>query len=57
VVEADCRRFHGTGPAAARDRERDAALALAGFRTQCFTWKQLEDPDRVEAVMRALLGE
>jgi very-short-patch-repair endonuclease len=52
VVEVDGFAFHG-GPAAfERDRARDAALTLAGWRVLRFTWRQVtREPERVAAVV------
>jgi very-short-patch-repair endonuclease/predicted transcriptional regulator of viral defense system len=41
VVEADSWRFHRTRKAFERDRERDAILARAGYRTLRFTDRQM----------------
>ena len=41
VVETDGYRFHRTRRAFERDRERDAILARAGYRTLRFTHRQL----------------
>ena len=41
VVEADRRTFHRSRRAFERDRERDAILARAGYRTLRFTHRQL----------------
>jgi len=41
VVEADSWAFHRTRRAFERDRERDAILARAGYRTLRFTHRQL----------------
>jgi very-short-patch-repair endonuclease len=53
IVEVDGYAFHG-GPAAfERDRARDAALLLAGWRVLRFTWRQVtREPERVAAVVR-----
>ena len=57
VIEADGIAFHDTPQAAERDRQRDAVLALAGYRTQRFTWRQLtREPQTVVAVLGQLLG-
>ena len=57
VVEADGIAFHDTPQAADRDRERDAVLALAGYRTQRFLWRQLtREPHTVVAVLETPLG-
>lgn len=54
VVELDSQRFHGDWESAARDRERDLLLALAGTRTQRFTRAQCRE-DR-SAIARLLAG-
>jgi very-short-patch-repair endonuclease len=41
VVEADSWRFHRTRHAFERDRQRDAILARAGYRTLRFTHRQM----------------
>jgi very-short-patch-repair endonuclease len=41
VVEVDGYRFHRTPRAFERDRERDAILARAGYRTPRFTYRQV----------------
>jgi very-short-patch-repair endonuclease len=41
VVEADTWRFHRTRRAFERDRQRDAILARAGYRTLRFTHRQM----------------
>ena len=41
VVETDGYRYHRTRRAFERDRERDAILARAGYRTLRFTHRQL----------------
>jgi very-short-patch-repair endonuclease len=41
VVEVDGYRFHRTRRAFERDRERDAILARAGYRTLRFTYRQV----------------
>ena len=57
VVELDGRAHHGTAAAFERDRHRDAHLALAGYRTARFSWRQVVDePATVAAVVRALLA-
>ena len=58
VVETDGWRFHGTRAAFERDRNRDARLTRAGYRTLRFTHRQLEADARavaatVAAAMRA----
>jgi len=57
VVETDSRKFHDTHTRAEHDKHRDALLALAGWRVQRFTWKQVVlEPDLVTRVIRKLLG-
>jgi very-short-patch-repair endonuclease len=46
VLEVDGFEFHGGIEAFHRDRERDAALALAGHQVLRFTWRQF-DKDRI----------
>lgn len=41
VVEVDGRAYHDGDPAFERDRDRDALLMAAGFRTMRVTWKKL----------------
>jgi hypothetical protein len=58
VVETDGLAHHGTRASAERDRRRDAVLAIAGWRVQRFTWRQVTDePAAVAAVVRRLLGD
>jgi very-short-patch-repair endonuclease len=57
VVEADGWAFHRSRAAFERDRERDAALALAGHRVLRFTDRQVQrEPATVAAAIRAALG-
>jgi very-short-patch-repair endonuclease len=57
AVETDGWRFHGTRRAFERDRERDAVLARAGYRTLRFTHRQLtREPGTVAATLIAALG-
>jgi very-short-patch-repair endonuclease len=57
VVELDGRRYHHTRAAFERDRIRDAALQVAGYRVLRITWKRLHrEPHMVGATIRALLG-
>jgi hypothetical protein len=57
VVETDGWETHRTRRAFEHDRARDQRLAAAGYRSLRVTWRQLSDePDRVEAALRALLG-
>jgi very-short-patch-repair endonuclease len=54
VVETDGYRYHRTRRAFERDRERDAILARAGYRTLRFTHRQLtRDPASVAATIRS----
>jgi very-short-patch-repair endonuclease len=55
VVELDGWGSHGTRHAFEHDRERDAALAAAGWRTVRFTHRQvMQRPDHVVEVLRRL---
>ena len=57
VVELDGYASHGTRLAFERDRARDRALQVAGWRVVRVTWRQLvEQPDAIAAELRALLG-
>lgn len=56
VVETDGMATHGDVAAALADRERDAALTRAGFRTQRFTWHQIVRDERTTAATLAALG-
>jgi len=57
VVELDAHRTHGTRAAFERDRRRDAALQLAGYRVLRVTDRRLhEEPDEVMRTVGALLG-
>jgi very-short-patch-repair endonuclease len=57
IVELDGFAFHA-GPAAfERDRARDAALTLAGWRVLRFSWRQVVvEPRRAAAVVRRALA-
>jgi predicted transcriptional regulator of viral defense system len=54
VAETDGYRYHRTRRAFERDRERDAILARAGYRTLRFTHRQLtREPAMVAATLRS----
>jgi hypothetical protein len=57
IVETDGAATHLTATAFEQDRERDAALTVAGYRVVRFTWRQLTDrAGTVADTLRALLG-
>ena len=57
VVELDGRSYHQTRAAFERDRIRDTALQLAGYRVLRVTQRRLEtDPTAVLAAVRSLLA-
>lgn len=57
VVETDGKRTHDNAAAFERDRLRDRALQLAGYRVAHFTYRQVEtEPDAIESALRRLLG-
>jgi very-short-patch-repair endonuclease len=57
IVELDGFAFHAGRAAFERDRARDAALTLAGWRVLRFSWRQVVgDPRRVAAVVRRALA-
>lgn len=57
VVELDGLKWHATRRQMVSDREKDAALVLAGYRVHRFVWQQVvHRPDEVEATVRALLA-
>jgi predicted transcriptional regulator of viral defense system len=57
IVELDGRETHNTGAAFERDRARDRALQVSGWRVVRITWRQLHaDGDRIAADLRDLLG-
>jgi very-short-patch-repair endonuclease len=57
IVELDSREFHLTRRAFETDRERDAALQVAGYRVIRITWRRLmNEPDAIVRELRALLG-
>jgi very-short-patch-repair endonuclease/predicted transcriptional regulator of viral defense system len=56
AVETDSWRFHRTRAAFERDRERDAILAVAGYRSLRFTHRQLQnEPATVAAALHSCL--
>jgi hypothetical protein len=58
VVELDGRAFHATTSAFERDRARDRALQVAGWRVVRVTWRQLaSEPEAVVADLRRLLAQ
>ena len=57
AVELDSRSFHATRAAFERDRERDAALQVAGYSVLRVTDRRLDrEPDAVVAAVRSLLA-
>jgi hypothetical protein len=57
VAELDGYAFHRSPDAFERDRARDVALTLAGFRVIRLTWRSVtSDADRTGAAIRRLLG-
>jgi hypothetical protein len=57
VAELDGRRHHATTAAFERDRERDAALAAAGYTVMRFTWRRIQrDPAGVARDVREALS-
>jgi hypothetical protein len=57
VVELDSYGFHRSRSAFESDRERDAALQLAGYRVIRVTSRRLSrEPEAVERTIRSLLG-
>ena len=57
VVELDSFKFHRARAAFERDRARDAALLVAGYRVVRITYRQLRDePARVANTIRKLLA-
>jgi very-short-patch-repair endonuclease len=56
IVELDGQAFHSTAAAFERDRLRDAALQVAGYRVLRITWRRLErEASAVIADIRSLL--
>jgi predicted transcriptional regulator of viral defense system len=57
IVEVDSWEFHKTRAAFERDRARDAALLVAGYRVVRVTYLQLRDrPEQVASTVRRLLA-
>jgi hypothetical protein len=57
VVELDGHEFHRTRAAFERDRARDAALQVAGYRVLRITYRRLQrQPEAVIVQLRALLA-
>jgi very-short-patch-repair endonuclease len=57
IVEVDGYQFHGHRSAFERDRKRDAAHTLAGYRVIRITWRQLtEEPVWVAVTIARALG-
>ena len=58
VVELDGYEFHRTRASFERDRQRDAALLLAGYRVLRVTWWRLvHEPGAIAETIRRLLGD
>lgn len=58
IVEADSWRYHRTRQRFERDRRRDAAHTLAGYRTLRFTDRDLERaPKAIAQTLRRALRE
>lgn len=56
VVEADGRRWHSRDADDERDRRRDNAAVVAGWRVLRFTWSMVtREPEAVIAALRAVL--
>jgi very-short-patch-repair endonuclease len=56
IVEMDGFAFHGHRAAFERDRVRDAALQVAGYRVLHLTWLRLEkEPTQIAGEIRSLL--
>jgi len=54
IIELDSWEYHRTRQAFEEDRRRDRRLAAAGWRVVRVTWRDLDDPDALEAELRAL---
>lgn len=57
IIETDGLQWHSSRGARARDHERDADLALAGYRPQHVNWRQVvHKPAKLAKLVRRLLG-
>ena len=56
IAEVDGYAFHGHRLAFERDRQKQQALAAAGFRVSRITWRQLDRPHRVVAQLAQALA-
>lgn len=56
IGEADGEEAHSTPEALFRDRERQNALAAAGFKVIRFTWQDTLTPERIPAIVRRTLA-
>jgi very-short-patch-repair endonuclease len=54
IVELDSWEYHRTRAAFEADRRNDRRLAVAGWTVLRVTWRDLDDPDALEAELRAL---
>ena len=54
IVELDSYEFHGTRQAFESDRSKDRHLTAAGWTVIRITWRDLDDPDRLDEELRAL---
>jgi very-short-patch-repair endonuclease len=54
IVELDSYTFHGTRQAFENDRQRDRHLTAAGWIVARVTSRDLDEPDRLDAELRAL---
>lgn len=58
IVEIDTFEYHGTPATFERDRAKDAALQVAGYRVVRVTCSRLErEPATVAAELKALIGD
>ena len=57
IVEVDGYRSHGTRTAFERDRKRDVALSVLGYRVLRFTYRRvMEAPAEVVGALRRLVS-